>query len=146
MAYVWVFVPMDGSSLASPGTLLLVLLTTVPFYFSTAEEFHTKMMYFGVINGPVEGVLIGIGLMIVSGTYGGTISDFGRFLSHQLTTISKGTALWKLPLATFFPSLGLPSWMITTDLMLFPMLALMLFFHVPLWYVLLNPSNPLRKR
>jgi ethanolaminephosphotransferase len=45
-------------------------LTTVPFYFSTAEEFHTHMMYFGVINGPVEGVLIGSILMVVSGITG----------------------------------------------------------------------------
>lgn len=40
------------------------------FYLPTWEEYHTGVLYLGYINGPTEGLLCAIGLMILSGIYG----------------------------------------------------------------------------
>lgn len=73
------------------------------------------MMYFGIINGPVEGVLIGSILMLVSGLV--------------------GPSWWHTALGSLLSSPWIPEWAQLTDLILFPMIALMLGLHVPLWWV-----------
>lgn len=39
-------------------------------YLSSHEEFHTGVLYLGPINGPVEGILIAISMILVSAICG----------------------------------------------------------------------------
>ncbi|CAG8588958.1 7753_t:CDS:2 [Paraglomus occultum] len=48
----------------------LLLVTTLPFYLSTWEEYHTGILYLGYINGPTEGLVIACIMMILSGIFG----------------------------------------------------------------------------
>ncbi|CAG8484544.1 8072_t:CDS:2 [Acaulospora morrowiae] len=52
---------------------VLLLLTTIPFYLSTWEEYHTGVLYLGYFNGPTEGVIIGCILMTISAITGPSI-------------------------------------------------------------------------
>ncbi|CAO3582363.1 unnamed protein product [Absidia cylindrospora] len=56
-----------GQSYSSIG---LVLVTVVGFYLSTAEEYFTKVLYLGIVNGPTEGILVSCLAFIWSGFYG----------------------------------------------------------------------------
>lgn len=51
----------------------LLLLTTLPFYLSTWEEYHTGVLYLGYINGPTEGLIVAVIVMVLSGVYGSWI-------------------------------------------------------------------------
>ncbi|KAL4957845.1 CDP-alcohol phosphatidyltransferase-domain-containing protein [Aspergillus filifer] len=46
------------------------LVPCLAMYFSTWETYHTHTLYLGYFNGPTEGLLIAIGIMIASGWYG----------------------------------------------------------------------------
>ncbi|GAB1212802.1 hypothetical protein ATERTT37_001949 [Aspergillus terreus] len=46
------------------------LVPCLAMYFSTWETYHTHTLYLGYINGPTEGLLVAIGIMIASGIYG----------------------------------------------------------------------------
>lgn len=46
------------------------LVPCLAMYFSTWETYHTHTLYLGYFNGPTEGLLIAIGLMVASGWYG----------------------------------------------------------------------------
>ena len=46
------------------------LVPCLAMYFSTWETFHTHTLYLGYFNGPTEGLLIAIGIMIASGIWG----------------------------------------------------------------------------
>ncbi|KAL4977751.1 CDP-alcohol phosphatidyltransferase-domain-containing protein [Aspergillus desertorum] len=46
------------------------LVPCLAMYFSTWETYHTHTLYLGYFNGPTEGLLIGIGIMVASGWYG----------------------------------------------------------------------------
>ncbi|KAG9299210.1 hypothetical protein G9A89_013858 [Geosiphon pyriformis] len=48
----------------------LLLLTTIPFYTSTWEEYHTGTLYLGYVNGPTEGLILACLSMIISGIKG----------------------------------------------------------------------------
>jgi ethanolaminephosphotransferase len=54
----------------SPLSTLILWTTTVPFYFSTWEEYHTGVLYLGYINGPTEGLVLSSLSMFVAGIYG----------------------------------------------------------------------------
>ncbi|THC87594.1 hypothetical protein EYZ11_012962 [Aspergillus tanneri] len=56
-----------GSSQLGAYTALVPCLA---MYFSTWETYHTHTLYLGYFNGPTEGLLIAIALMIASGYYG----------------------------------------------------------------------------
>ncbi|KAI9146431.1 CDP-alcohol phosphatidyltransferase-domain-containing protein [Paraphysoderma sedebokerense] len=49
---------------------VVTFLTSVAFYFSTWEEYHTGTLYLGYINGPTEGLIIACIMSIMSGVYG----------------------------------------------------------------------------
>ncbi|KAI7850087.1 hypothetical protein BDC45DRAFT_518963 [Circinella umbellata] len=53
---------------ADAGILLLV--TVIGFYLSTAEEYYTGVLYLGIVNGPTEGILVTCLAFIWSGFYG----------------------------------------------------------------------------
>ncbi|KAJ5114506.1 hypothetical protein NUU61_000265 [Penicillium alfredii] len=46
------------------------LVPCLAMYFSTWETFHTHTLYLGYFNGPTEGLLIAISIMIASGIWG----------------------------------------------------------------------------
>lgn len=46
------------------------LIPCLAMYFSTWETYHTDTLYLGYVNGPTEGLLIAIGIMIISGVCG----------------------------------------------------------------------------
>ncbi|KAG2415633.1 hypothetical protein HFD88_006824 [Aspergillus terreus] len=46
------------------------LVPCLAMYFSTWETYHTHTLYLGYINGPTEGLLVAIGIMVASGIYG----------------------------------------------------------------------------
>ncbi|KAJ3087260.1 hypothetical protein HK102_011473 [Quaeritorhiza haematococci] len=46
------------------------LITTITFYFSTWETYHTGVLYLGYVNGPTEGLIISCIMLTISGMYG----------------------------------------------------------------------------
>lgn len=46
------------------------LVPCLAMYFSTWETFHTHTLYLGYFNGPTEGLIIAIAIMVASGIYG----------------------------------------------------------------------------
>lgn len=57
-----------GQSWYTVATLFASLLT---FYVQTWDEYHTKTLTLGVVNGPVEGILILVGVYALTGYKGG---------------------------------------------------------------------------
>lgn len=52
------------------GTILSMVISTVPFYFSTLEEYYTGELYLPLINGANEGS-VGIAFFfLISGVFG----------------------------------------------------------------------------
>ncbi|KAI8070516.1 CDP-alcohol phosphatidyltransferase-domain-containing protein [Gongronella butleri] len=52
------------------ASVMLYAIAMLGFYLSTAEEYHTGVLYLGYINGPTEGVILTCILCILSGLYG----------------------------------------------------------------------------
>ncbi|PGG99450.1 hypothetical protein AJ79_08524 [Helicocarpus griseus UAMH5409] len=52
------------------------LLPCLPMFFSTWETYHTHTLYLGYVNGPTEGLIIAIAIMVVSGYYGPHIFSY----------------------------------------------------------------------
>lgn len=57
-----------GQSWQTVATLFASLLT---FYVQTWDEYHTKTLTLGIVNGPVEGILILVGIYALTGYMGG---------------------------------------------------------------------------
>lgn len=57
-----------GQSWKTVATLFASLLT---FYVQTWDEYHTKTLTLGIINGPVEGILTVVGVYALTGYLGG---------------------------------------------------------------------------
>lgn len=57
-----------GQSWHTVATLFASLLT---FYVQTWDEYHTKTLTLGIVNGPVEGILILVGVYALTGYMGG---------------------------------------------------------------------------
>lgn len=49
---------------------LVAFIPCVAMFASTWETYHTHTLYLGYLNGPTEGIIIAVGLMIVSGVLG----------------------------------------------------------------------------
>jgi len=66
----------------------------LPFLFATWEKFHTGSMYFGIINGPSEGVVVILAIHFMAGALGRAwwIQDW-----KTLAGITPGSALDILP-------------------------------------------------
>lgn len=73
--------------------------TLANFYLTTWEEYHTGQLFLGVFSGPVEGILMIVGIYVVSGIYGTTFWDTG---------ILTFTGLENVPwIANYIPNRGL---------------------------------------
>lgn len=81
-----------GQGWKTVATLFASLLT---FYVQTWEEYHTKTLTLGIVNGPVEGVLIIVTVYALTGYFGG---------AH----IWQQSALKTIGVSE---DLGLPSWL-----------------------------------
>ncbi|KAK3489185.1 CDP-alcohol phosphatidyltransferase-domain-containing protein [Neurospora hispaniola] len=57
-----------GQSWYTVATVFASLLT---FYVQTWDEYHTKTLTLGIVNGPVEGILILVGVYTLTGYLGG---------------------------------------------------------------------------
>ncbi|ELU39464.1 cholinephosphotransferase [Rhizoctonia solani AG-1 IA] len=51
------------------------IATLANFYLTTWEEFHTGTLYLGYFSGPVEGIIMIVGLYILTGTYGQSVPN-----------------------------------------------------------------------
>jgi len=51
-------------------TVAALVFSLATFYLTTWEEYHTKRLYLGLISGPVEGILMIVGVFLISGRYG----------------------------------------------------------------------------
>lgn len=93
----------------------LLLLTTLPFFLSTWEEYHTGVLYLGYVNGPTEGLIIACVVMLMSG-----------FL---------GPEFWRESVVNVFgTNFGIfPKDWILLDLMVCGMTLLLVFGHIPPW-------------
>ncbi|PYH47669.1 sn-1,2-diacylglycerol cholinephosphotransferase [Aspergillus saccharolyticus JOP 1030-1] len=92
-----------GSSRLGAYTALVPCLA---MYFSTWETYHTHTLYLGYFNGPTEGLLIAIAIMIASGIYGPQIwsRPIVEFLNYpQLFGNNSMKDLWiPILLGSFF--------------------------------------------
>ncbi|ORY86654.1 hypothetical protein BCR35DRAFT_277481 [Leucosporidium creatinivorum] len=96
----------------SPYTFLCTMVGCWSMFVSTWEEYHTGTLFLGYFNGPVEGVLMAVGILTISGIKG-----------PEFWTQTVGETLGHLPLIS---NITLQSMM-----MLFVSLAF-LFAHLPL--------------
>jgi len=96
------------------NSAVLFLLTVIPFFFSTWEEYHTGILYLGYCNGPTEGLLLGCIL--------------------QLTSAIAGPEWWTQDLRDVFgksvPSLIPEEWT-ASDIFIFAMAVSVFTLHVP---------------
>lgn len=76
-----------GQGWQTVATLFASLMT---FYVQTWDEYHTKTLTLGVVNGPVEGILILVGVYALTGHMGG--AHFWR--QSMLATLGVPEVSW----------------------------------------------------
>ncbi|GAA5986495.1 hypothetical protein JCM11641_005218 [Rhodosporidiobolus odoratus] len=101
----------------SPYALLCVLIPCWSMYVSTWEEYHTGTLYLGYINGPVEGILLGVAILVVSAVKG------PGWWANPVSS----TGLASVPPFAFFPG----KWQVL-DTVMFMLVAAFLLLHLPL--------------
>lgn len=128
----------------SKYAVLCILVPCWSMLVSTWEEYHTGTLYLGYINGPVEGVLIAVAILVVSAVKGAFL---GASMSSDQTTSdvasSTGPGFWAQTVSETFGHLPLvpSSWQLLDLVMLFLGSA---FFvaHLPLWSVGIPSRSP----
>ena len=55
---------------STPTGAFLVLISTAPMYLSSWEQYHTRILFLGFVNGPTEGIMLACIMMVISGLYG----------------------------------------------------------------------------
>lgn len=89
-----------GQSWYTVATLFASLLT---FYVQTWDEYHTKTLTLGVVNGPVEGILIIVFVFALTGYMGGA-----SFWQQSLLATFGVPDTWHIP--AFFYNLSFTEW------------------------------------
>ncbi|KAI0706168.1 Choline/ethanolaminephosphotransferase [Cytidiella melzeri] len=56
-------------------TVFSQVLALSNFYLTTWEEYHTGQLYLGVLSGPVEGIILIVGIFTITGIYGPVVWD-----------------------------------------------------------------------
>lgn len=87
--------------------LLTQFSTICNFYLSTWEEYHTHTLYLSQFSGPVEGILMIIGVFILTGIFGPEM--FSYQLLDKDVTIAGTTRHISIDLRTAYIVLGLVS-------------------------------------
>lgn len=86
-------------------TVASCLFACATFYLTTWEEYHTGQLYLGVFSGPVEGILMIVGIYFMTGLYG--VSPIRIFHSRELAescfhfSLFTGPAFWDKGILTF---------------------------------------------
>lgn len=57
-------------NLPKPMVIMTQFLCCLNFFFSTWEEYHTHKLFLSIVSGPVEGILLLVGLYILTGVRG----------------------------------------------------------------------------
>lgn len=70
-------------------TVSCLFASLANFYLSTWEEYHTGTLYLSYFSGPVEGILMIIGLHVLSGIYGPGIwlRTFGEIIGPSIQKV-----------------------------------------------------------
>jgi ethanolaminephosphotransferase len=55
---------------STPLGLFIVIVPCAPMFFSSWEQYHTKILYLGYFNGPCEGIIIACTIMSLAAIYG----------------------------------------------------------------------------
>ncbi|KAL5533588.1 hypothetical protein ACEPAG_48 [Sanghuangporus baumii] len=84
-------------------TVASQVATLANFYLTTWEEYHTGQLYLGVFSGPVEGILMIVGVYVITGLYGPSFWDQGILTFLHLDWIRKS-----LPFIKSLPDLDVP--------------------------------------
>jgi len=92
-----------GQSWKTVATLFASLLT---FYVQTWDEYHTKTLTLGIVNGPVEGILTVVAVFALTGYFGG--ASFWN--QGMLATIGVPEALGGLTIPSFLYNLSFTEW------------------------------------
>ncbi|ORX91271.1 Choline/ethanolaminephosphotransferase [Basidiobolus meristosporus CBS 931.73] len=99
-------------------TVHLAAMTTIPFYLSTWEEYHTGVLYLGVFNGPTEGLVLSCLCNVLSGIY--------------------GPHIWRAPLSNILGELTpsfLPKDTSPADVIFLSMYLIIAFVHSPACFI-----------
>lgn len=80
------------------------------FYLPTWETYHTGVLYLGYVNGPTEGVIFGILMIMISAIYG---TSLNRNTWTPLS-ILLGPGIFHETVETFFPNLAIPAILVGT--------------------------------
>ncbi|CAE6476025.1 unnamed protein product [Rhizoctonia solani] len=70
-----------------------ILIGCVPMWLSTWEEYYTGTLYLGYINGPTEGILIAVGVHLISALFGPRIWHTTVDLSGFVSWVSRPPTL-----------------------------------------------------
>ena len=92
-----------GQGWKTVATLFSALLT---FYVQTWDEYHTKTLTLGIVNGPVEGILILVAVYAFTGYVGG--AHFWQ--QSALATVGVPQTLGALSIPDFFYDLSFTEW------------------------------------
>lgn len=68
-------------------TVASQMATLANFYLTTWEEYHTGQLYLAAFSGPVEGILLIVGIYVISGIYGPQFWDVGILTFTRLDRI-----------------------------------------------------------
>lgn len=88
-------------------TVASQIATLANFYLTTWEEYHTGQLYLGVFSGPVEGILMVVGVYVITGFYGPTFWDRKFLTITRLEHIPIFQNVPNLPLNECFMIFGL---------------------------------------
>lgn len=98
-------------------SMVVPFLIMGAFFPTTWEEYHTGFLHLGIINGPTEGILLGIGLMFISGIFGPQI---------YMTKLSIILGNFGVTLPSF-----IPQDLLVVDILVVSMSSLLFFFQLP---------------
>ncbi|KAF8606371.1 ethanolaminephosphotransferase [Ceratobasidium sp. AG-I] len=70
-----------------------VLVGCIPMWLSTWEEYYTGTLYLGYINGPTEGILIAVGVHLISALFGPSVWHQSVNLPTSLPLIPESATL-----------------------------------------------------
>ncbi|KAK4164163.1 Choline/ethanolaminephosphotransferase 1 [Cladorrhinum sp. PSN259] len=92
-----------GQSWYTVATLFASLLT---FYVQTWEEYHTKTLTLGIVNGPVEGILVLVAVYALTGFMGG--ASFWQ--QSMLATIGIPKTIGAFSIPSYLYNLNFTQW------------------------------------
>ncbi|KIM38244.1 hypothetical protein M413DRAFT_447989 [Hebeloma cylindrosporum] len=87
-------------------TVASQIATLANFYLTTWEEYHTGQLYLGYFSGPVEGILMIVGIYLVTGYYGPQFWDQKIFTFLHIAHLPLINKIPNLPLNESFMVFG----------------------------------------